>query len=156
MLMLKVCAVAILLASGVSLGAQQAAVRADANPAAESEVKALALKLADDIVRGDWDDYARHLSSDYMHAREDGHVENKDEALAGLRDAKRKVIVMELDPADLAIRIYGDAAILSGSFTSTVRDAGQVRNHAARQTAVFVKRDGQWFLVAEQGTAIGR
>jgi len=146
----------VVLVLSIALTAQQAGVHADANPAAESEIKALELKLAGLIVRGDWDEYAKHLASDYLYTRDSGHVEGKDEALVSLRDVKRKIIVMEMEPADLAIRIYGDTAVSNGEYTITVRDSGQVKSRRTRLTDVFLKRDGQWCLVAEQGSTIGR
>ncbi len=146
----------VVLVLSIALTAQQAGVHADANPAAESEIKALELKLAGLIVRGDWDEYAKHLASDYLYTRDNGHVEGKDEALASLRDVKRKIIVMEMEPEDLAIRIYGDTAVSNGEYTITVRDSGQVKSRRTRLTDVFLKRDGQWCLVAEQGSTIGR
>ncbi len=148
--------VAALLASCITLSAQQQGVHADANPVAEGEIKALELKMADLIVRADWDQYAKLLSSDYLYTRENGHVEKRDEALASLQDIKRKIIVMEMESADLAIRTYGDTAVSNAEFTMTVRDSGQVKPHRIRRTEVFVKRDGQWYLIAGQSTAIGK
>jgi hypothetical protein len=146
----------VLLALTISLTAQPPGAHADANPVAEGEIKALELKLAELIVRADWDEYEKHLASDYLHTRDNGHVESKDEALASLRDVKRKIIVMEMEPADLAIRIYGDTAVSNAEFTTSVRESGQVKTRRTRQTDVFVKRDGQWYLIAEQGTMIGK
>ncbi len=144
------------LALTIALSALQPAAQADANPVAEGEIKALELKLAVLIVRADWDEYANHLAADYLYIRENGRVENRDEALANLRDIKRKIIVMEMEPADLAIRVYSDTAVSSAEFTVTVRDSGQVKPHRMRLTHVFVKRDGQWVLVAGQATMIGK
>ncbi|MGO9401835.1 MAG: nuclear transport factor 2 family protein [Terriglobales bacterium] len=148
--------ITLLLALSASLTAQPPGVRADANAAAEGEIKALQLKLAELIVHGDWDEYASHLASDYVHTRDNGHVEGKDEALASLRDVKRKVIVMEMEPADVVIRIYGDTAIANAEFTIRVRDSGQVKGRRTRLTGIFLKRDGQWWQVAEQETPIGK
>ena len=154
--MRKIFIIALLLAVSTISSAQQPGVHADANPSAEGEIKALELKLAELIVHGDWDEYANHLASDYLHTRDNGHVEGRDEALASLRDVKRKVIVMEMEPADLAIRIYGDTAVANAEFTIRVRDSGQVKSRRIRLTGVFVKRDGQWSQVAEQETPIGK
>ena len=154
--MRNVFIITILLALSVALSAQEPGAHADVNPVAEGEIKALELKLAEVIVRGDWDEYAKHLASDYLRTRDNGHVESKDEALGSLRDVKRKIIVMEMEPADLAIRIYGDTAVSNGEYTITVRDSGQVKSRRTRLTDVFLKRDGQWCLVAEQGSTIGR
>ena len=114
------------------------------------------MKLAGLILRGDWDEYAKYLAPDYLHTRYNGQVENKGEALASLRDVKRKIIVMEMEPADLAIRIYGDTALANAEFTVTVRDSGQVKSRRTRLTDVFMRRDGQWCLVAGQETPIGK
>jgi hypothetical protein len=154
--MRKIFIITVLLALSVALSAQQPGVHAGANPVAEGEIKALELKLAGLIVRGDWDEYEKHLASDYLHTRDNGHVESKDEALASLRDVKRKIIVMEMEPADLAIRIYGDTAVSNAEFTTSVRESGQVKTRRTRQTDVLVKRDGQWYLIAGQGTTIGK
>jgi hypothetical protein len=146
----------VLLALSLALRAQQPGAHADANPVAEGEIKALEMKLAELIVRADWDEYEKHLTSDYLHTRDNGHVESKDEALASLRDVKRKIIVMEMEPADVAIRIYGDTAVSNAEFTTSVRESGQIKTRRTRQTDVFVKRDGQWYLIAEQGTMISK
>jgi Domain of unknown function (DUF4440) len=154
--MRKTFIIALLLAVSASLTAQPPGGHADANRTAEGEIKALELKLAGLIVRGDWDEYEKYLAPDYLHTRGNGHIESKDEALANLRDIKRKIIVMEMEPADIAIRIYGDTAVSNAEFTIGVRDSGQVKSRRTRLTDVFIRRDGQWCLVAEQETPIGK
>ena len=154
--MRKLLTITVVLVLSIALSAQQPGVRADANSTAQGEIKALELRLAELIVHGDWDEYTKHLASDYLYTRDNGRLENKDEALASLSDARRKIIVMEMEPADLAIRTYGDTAVANAEFTITVRDSGQVKSRRTRLTDVFVKRDGQWVLVAGQGTTIGK
>src|SRR5467141_2859599 len=154
--MRSVFTITVLLAFSIALSAQQPGAHAETNPVAEGEIKALELKLAELIVHGDWDEYAKHLASDYLHTRDNGRVESKDEALASLRDVKRKIIVVEMEPADLAIRIYGDTAVSNAEFTTSLRESGQVKTRRTRQTEVFAKRDRQWYLIAEQGTTIGK
>lgn len=153
--MRKTFIITLLLALSIALSAQQSDLHADANPVAQAEIKALELRLAELIVRADWDEYAKHLASDYLYTRDSGQVENRDEALASLRDIHRTVIVMEMEP-DLAIRIYGDTAVSSAEFTIRVRENGQVTSRRSRLGDVFVKRNGQWYLVAGQGTTIGK
>jgi hypothetical protein len=153
--MRKAFTITMLLAWSIALTAQQPSAHADANPITEGEIKALEFKLAGLIVRGDWDEYAKHLASDYLHTRDNGQVESRDDAMASLRDVKRKIIVMEMEP-DLAIRIYGDTAVSNAEFTTSVRESGQIKTRRTRQTDVFVKRDGQWCLVAGQATIIGK
>lgn len=154
--MRDVLCIALLLAASAAAPAQQAAVRADTNPAAEAEIKALELKLANWIVQGNWDEYGQHLAPEYLHTGYNGHVESKEEALAALRDEHRKIIVMELEPADQRVQLYGGTAVFNGEFTVSVRESGQLKTRRIRLTDVFVRRDGQWFLVAEQKTASGK
>jgi ketosteroid isomerase-like protein len=152
----RLLAAAILLAITIPLAAQPPEARPDATSPAEAEIKALESKLPELIVQADWDEYAKHLASDFLHTRDNGQVENKEETMAALRDIKRKIIVMEMESADLLIRTYGETAVSSAKFTTRVREAGQVKSRVTRQTDVFVKRDGQWLLVAEQVTDIGK
>lgn len=137
------------------LSAQQVPAHADGIAASE-EIKALEMKLADLIVRADWDAYAAHLASDYVHTRDNGHVEGKEQVMASLSDINRKVIVMEMEPSDAIIHIYGDTAVANAEFTTRVRDSGQVKSRRVRLTDVFVKRNSEWSLIAEQETLIGK
>jgi uncharacterized protein (TIGR02246 family) len=146
----------LLVALSISLSAQQSNVHADTNAATEGEIKTLESRLAELIVKGDWEEYAKHLASDYLHTRDNGHVEGKDETLASLRDVKRKIIFVEAEPADLVVHIYGDTAVSNAQVTVTVRDSGQVKTRVSRVTNVLVKRDGQWWLVSGQDTTIGK
>jgi hypothetical protein len=153
--MRKTFMITVLLALSGALIAQPPNARAGANSVAEAEIKALEVRLAELIVKGDWDEYEKHLAADYLHTRDSGQVENRDEALASLRDIHRKIIIMEMEP-NLTIRIYGDTAVCSAEFTIRVRENGQVKSRRLRLGDVFVKRDGQWSLIAEQGTTIGK
>ena len=67
-----------------------------------------------------------------------------------------KIIVMEAEPGDQLVRIYGDTAISNAEYTISVRESGQLKPRRIRLTDVFVRREGQWYLVAEQSTAIGK
>src|SRR5260370_37786185 len=118
--MRKVFTITVLLALSIARTAQPGTPD-DANPAAEGEIKALEMKLAELIVRGDWDEYEKHLASDYLLTRDNGHVESKDEALVSLRDVKRKIIVMEMEPADVPRRTYSDTAGSHAPVTTPLR-----------------------------------
>lgn len=146
----------LLLTLCVTAAAQPGAARADTNPAAEAEIRALELKLAEWIVHGQWEEYGQHLAVDYLHTAYDGHVQGKEEALAALRDEHRKIVVMELEPADQRVRVYGDTALSNAELAISVRESGQLKSRRVRLTDVFIRRDGQWYLVAEQSTPIGK
>ena len=147
--------IALFLLCNLAAVGQAAGPRADSNPAAEAEVKALISKMAEMVVKGDWDGYAQRLAPDYLRTDYSGQVENKDEALAHLRDPQRKIIIMEMEP-DRRIYIYGDSAISNAEFTISVRESGHVKTHRVRMTDVLAKHDGEWYAVAEQASAIGK
>lgn len=135
--------------------AQSAVGQSDSSATSEAEIKSLVLKMADLVVKADWDAYAQRLSPEYLRTDYEGRVENKDETLAALRDPARKIIIMEAEP-DQRVHIYGDTAIGNAEFTLSVREAGHVKTHRVRITDTLLRRDGQWIFVAEQLTPIGK
>jgi len=139
-----------------AVNAQSGPPRTESNPQVEAEIKALDRKLADLIVHANWDEYEQHLGGDYLHTGYNGQVETKDEALALLRDERRKIIVMEPETTGERIRVYGDTAVFNGEYTVSVRESGQLKSHRIRQTDVFVRREGKWYLVVGQSTPIGK
>jgi len=154
--MRKVFTLLLLLALNSALCAQRAGAHGESNSATEGEIKALESRLVELIIGENWDEYAKHLAADYLHTRENGQLENKDEALASLRDVKRRVIVMEMEPASFVVRVHGEMAVSNAEFTVRVRDSGQVKSRVIRLTDVFVKCDGEWCLAADQSTTIGK
>jgi ketosteroid isomerase-like protein len=142
------------LRSGWAQGNSSQATPAHADASAEDELKSLELKLADLIVRGDWDEYEKYLAADYTRVAGDGKLENRDEVMSNFRKGPRKIIVME--PEDLRVRIYGDAAVMQGHVTTSVRESGHVNTRNERFTGVFVRQDGQWRMAAEHETAVGK
>jgi len=66
-----------LLALGASLSAQNPGIHPSVDAAAEAEIKTLELKFAELIVRGDWDEYVKHLAPDYLHTRDNGQRHDK-------------------------------------------------------------------------------
>ena len=150
------CAVLAGLESGWAQGnlPSAAPMRANGSASVEEELKTLELKLADLIIRGDWDEYEKHLAADYTRVAADAKLENKDEVMSAFRKGPRKIIVME--PEDLRVVIYGEAAVMQGHVTTSVRESGHVNTRNERFTEVFVRQDGQWRMAAEQETSMGK
>ena|SRR5271157_1501356 len=146
------CAVLAGLESGWAQGNLPSAAPVRAN--VEEELKTFEVKLADLIVRGDWDEYEKHLAADYTRVAADGKLENKGEVMSAFRKGPRKIIVME--PEDLHLVIYGEAAVMQGHVTTSVRESGHVNTRNERFTEVFVRQDGQWRMAAEHETAMGK
>jgi ketosteroid isomerase-like protein len=132
----------------------QDAMRADSSSGGEDEVKKLELDLAQMVVHGDWDEYARHLMDDFERTSGSGATEDKAAAMAQLRSGSEKIL--DLAPEELKVRVYGDTAILTGHFTLVQRRNGRVDTFFARQTDVFLKRGGRWLLAASHSTSVAK
>ncbi len=74
------------------------------------------------------------------------------EALASYASGTREWESAESD--QYQVRLYGETAVLIGRWRAKGVNAGQAFDYAARFTAVYVKRDGYWQLVADQSTPI--
>lgn len=137
--------IATLVLAGTPLAAQTV-VRADGDSAAMAEIAALEYHLIDLLDRRDLESYASYLAEDYLRVNARGEVSYKDEALAGFASTS---MAGRQSPTDIEVRIYGDTAILSFVLTLEREGEPQQRN---RLVKVFVRRDGRWIMVHNQGT----
>lgn len=128
--------------------AAQTVVRADGDSAAMAEIAALEYHLIDLLDQRDLESYASYLAEDYVRVNARGEVSDKDEALAGFASAS---MAGRQSPSDIEVRIYGDTAILSFVLTLEREGEPQRRN---RLVKVFVRRDGRWIMVHNQGTPL--
>ena len=119
-------------------------VKADGAPAIEAEIKQLELTLAGYLSRGEIDRYAPYLAEDYVRITADGRMGSKAEVLAELRAHSGPRTPLE--PSRLVVRSYGETAILSGELAIGPR--------RSRFTKVFIRRDGRWVMVNNQGTPL--
>ena len=149
---MKFCLAIILLTWCLPALAQEAVLKADANPSAESEVKKLEVDLDKLLVQGDWDQYAAHLSDDYLRTENNGTVKNKAEVLSDLRSEAKKLL--DVIPEELQVRVYGDAAILTGHLSALTRQNGRVTTVFSRITETYIRHNGIWFLAALQQTTV--
>ena len=143
----RICLGIVFLFVGSPLRAQSE-VRADADSAAISEVEALEYHLIDLLARRDLNAYASHLAEDYVRVNAAGRVDFKESVLARFHSDSGSSTSI---PSDLNVRIYGDTAVLS--FILTIERDGETLRRS-RVVKVFVRRDGRWIMVHNQGTAI--
>lgn len=125
---------------------------ADADSPGQSEVRDLETNLAKLLEKGEWDRYGSYLAEDYVRTDERGRLQDKAAVLAELRS--RKGTFLNVTPEDLAVRSYGDTAVLTGHLTLVNRENGKVTTTFLRYTQVFVKHAEQWLLVATQDTRV--
>src|SRR5262245_27271336 len=110
----------------------------------EAEVLALEQRRCDVIGASDLEGLADVLADDYVHVLAPGRVVDKQQYVEMIRNAPRK-------PArgPLQVRVYGDAAVLTGDLDNHIGAPGDVRRViAAYCTQVAIKRDGKWRFVS--------
>ena len=119
---------------------------------AEKEVARLSQQVYEAYVKADTSFLDGALADDWMVIRPRGETSDKAQLLKELKDGTVKYEA--LDESDVKVRVYGDAAIVTGRLQSKVKRQGQEVGGPARYTQVFVRQGGKWRCVATQVTRI--
>lgn len=152
--MRRVTLTAVFVALVCLASAQEHLLQRDDNVHGTEDIKVLELKVSELVVQADWVALSKLLSSDYVRTLADGHSENREQTMATFQSGEPKIVAMI--PEEIEVRIYGDTAISTGKLTLTARQENKVRERHSRFTDVFIRRNGQWFLVATQTTPAGK
>ena len=129
---------------------------------AEREIRELEAQLSRAVVAGDRAFFERVLAADFTHTSHSGKFKTRAEWMAEDKVENRqgkphagKTTYEAFDVDDLAVRIYGETAVVTGRSTPKGRNArGEPIRGQYRFLRVWVKRDGGWQAVAFQGTRI--
>jgi hypothetical protein len=129
---------------------------------AEREVRELEAQLSRAVVQGDRAFFERVLAADFTHTSHAGKFKTRAEWMAEDKVENRqgkpqagKTTYEAFDVDDLAVRIYGETAVVTGRSTPKGRNAkGEPIRGRYRFLRVWVKRGGGWQAVAFQGTRI--
>jgi ketosteroid isomerase-like protein len=149
---MRVCAVILLTILSLLAQAQQPALKAD--NAASASVEKLELDLAKLLIAGKWDEYLGYLSEDFVGTAANGKIEHKAQAWEEFHSGNNKML--DMIPEELQVTAYGDTAVVTGHVSILGRQNGKVITTFSRVTDVFVQRQGRWFLVASQATAVAK
>ena len=90
------------------------------------------------------------LADDLTYAHSSGALDTKASYLESLKSGKTKYLTFDRTPS--VVRLYGDTAVITGAATLSLR--GQAAPFSLRYTVVYVRRDGQWRMVAWQSTRL--
>ena len=94
----------------------------------------------------------RILADDLTYAHSTGKVEHKREFLSLL--AAGILRYKNFECSDVQVRVYGNAAVVTGKADIHVEFGGKADHVLLRYTAVYVRKDGSWQMVAWQSTKI--
>lgn len=94
------------------------------------------------------------LAPDWIVTDPSGRILTKQQVLdETFSSAERRIDTMAVD--DVKVRVIGAVAIATGRTRATGSYQGQIASVVLRFTDVFLHRDGQWQIVASQGTMVG-
>ena len=124
---------------------------AQAPSATDQTVLKLDRALIDALFKKDRTAFEPLLADDYVYIHSNGTVANREEEIAQTMASDVKWTASNL--SGLKIRVYGDAAIITGTLTHTGSAKGYVGG-ARLVTHLWVKRNGRWQTVGGQSTVV--
>ncbi len=92
------------------------------------------------------------LADDFTQTSETGEVRGREETIA--RVGSSAAVFSSGGLEDMRVRLYGDAAVVTGRFAGEGRAGDEGFTVNVRWTDTFVRRDGRWSCVASQSTTI--
>lgn len=113
----------------------------------EEELMQLNRQWVDAVLHKDIEALDRILAEDYIVITELGEVVDKRRVLDENRSPNLAFTDIEND--EVRVRIFGDAAVVTGRLRVKGRAGGKPFSGPSRYTDVYVKRSGRWVAVAE-------
>ena len=152
---LRTCGAAALL---VALAGAGPAVRSAAAQATEAtaaadpveQIRQVEARRYDAMARNDLAALGDLLADDLTYTHSQGVVNTKAQMLASLESGALRYRSVTTD--DVLIRVYGDAAVVTGAAVLAVTAGGHDVSVPVRFIAVYARQDGRWRLEAWQST----
>ena len=116
------------------------------------EIRKLETERNDAIVHGDAAALERMTSDDYSFITLRGEMKSKADIVKGFASGTYKYDTREI--SDLVVRVYGNAAVVTGRSQQKGSEDGKDYSGDYRFTRVYVKHKGHWVTVALQATRV--
>ena len=120
----------------------------------QEEIKQIEHERNRAILAGDAATLGRMTSEDYTFITQRGELRTKREILDGFKAGSFSYSAR--DVSDLNVRVYGDAAVVTGRATQKGTEKGNDYSSDNRFTRVYVKQGGRWISVALQVTLVAK
>jgi ketosteroid isomerase-like protein len=118
----------------------------------EQQVTQLEHQSHEAFLQGDTATLDRILADDFIFTDPGGKLSTKAEWIADMASGELTFESVHID--DLQVRIYGDAAVTIGRVTMKGQSKDGSFNAQYCYTAMYVRRDGRWQVVAEQANLL--
>lgn len=119
---------------------------------AEKEVAQLSRRCHEVLIAGDTATLESMQTEDWLVVGPDGRITNRAEQSRSLKDGTTDFLAM--DPSEVKVRVYGDAAVVTGRYQVKLKDKGQETGGTVRISEFFAKVGGKWKIVSGQVTFI--
>ncbi len=127
---------------------------ADSKVAAQEKIKQIELERNQALLKHDTATLDRMTSDDYTFINQRGELRTKSEILAGFKSGNFNYDDREI--TDLEVRVYGDAAVVTGRAKQKGVENSKDYSGENRFTRVYVKQNGRWISVALQVTLVAK
>jgi ketosteroid isomerase-like protein len=127
-------------------------MRMTASTARAKEVESLNRQWMQSYVNRDTGFLERYLADDYVSTFPDGAVLDKKGEIAAL--ASGAVALTAMIPREMTVRMYGDAAVITGQSSIQATVNGEEVSGDFRFTDIWVRQSDRWLAVASQVTRI--
>ena len=118
----------------------------------QQEIKKLEEERNQAILKGDFAVIERMTSDDYTFVTLRGEMRTKAEIVSGFKSGLFKYQSRTI--SDLNVRVYGDAAVVTGKSIQKGSENGKDYSGDYWFTRVYAQQDGRWVTVALQTTLI--
>jgi ketosteroid isomerase-like protein len=119
---------------------------------AEKQVALLSKQHREAVVKGDTKAMDSILADDWVGINPRGDVGGKAQTAKDLKDGS--IDFEAIDPEEVKVRVYGDAAIVMGRYHVKLTFRGMKVDDLVRTTEIFAKQGGKWRCVSTQVTSI--
>jgi uncharacterized protein DUF4440 len=122
-----------------------------AGSTAEDSVRAAEESRGQALMRADTTALSRMVAAEFIEISRLGVLRSRADNIRDISSGALRLQTVKYD--SLAVRIYGDVAVLTGIADNTGTFRGMAFSGRIRYMRVFVRRDGRWQAVAMQQTA---
>ena len=121
----------------------------------EQQLTKLENDWAKALVTKDYAVLGRVMSDDFTDSGDpDGSVSTKAQMIAGIKSGE--AVFSSYKYSDLKVRVYGDAAVVTGLQTFGMQMKGKDASGTFRFTDTWVKKGDSWQCVVEQASKVGK
>jgi len=121
-------------------------VNARAQEEDAAKVRSLEMKWTDSYKQRKIDILALLLSDDFVITVEDGNTYSKSGYITHTADTSVQVKLAEL--SDLKVHLHGKVAVVTGAYHEKGTAKGQAYEYHDRLTDVWLKKEGNWQVIA--------